>query len=66
MSATTTATYTTEAGETRTTCGQHRTVGYAHQDGAWVCRGCGQAMDLHETTADTVARHAMARITATA
>lgn len=39
-----------------TTCGQHRTLGYALVDGRWVCRGCGLPEHQHETADQTVAR----------
>lgn len=51
----TTSTYLTASGETRTTCGQHRTLGYALA-GTWVCRGCGAPEAHHESTDETVAR----------
>ena len=51
--------YTTAAGETRTTCGQHRTLGYAVDFlVGWKCRGCGASQAIHETTDETVARNA--------
>jgi len=49
--------YTTAAGETRTTCGRHRTLGYDYVED-WVCRGCGAPQAIHETTDETLARNA--------
>lgn len=54
--------YTTEAGETLTTCGAHRTLGFYVSgtgiDGepVWACRDCGSVKEWHETTDETVAR----------
>ncbi|UQS95145.1 rubrerythrin [Pseudanabaena phage Pam4] len=55
---TSTTFYTTAAGESRTTCGEHRTLGYAYAGLAAVlaCRGCGRPASQHETTDETVAR----------
>jgi hypothetical protein len=51
---------TTTSIRPKTTCGQHRTLGYAfgHSGGVPVmlCRGCGESEARHETTDETVAR----------
>jgi hypothetical protein len=41
---------------TKTTCGQHRTLGYYFATGAQLCRGCNLPAERHETAAETVAR----------
>ena len=57
-------TYTLPDGTVRTTCGEHRTKGYTLNETPlrgkpmWVCRGCGEAEALHETTTETLARKA--------
>ena len=43
-----------------TTCGQHRTLGYAFVAGLMVCRGCKLPADHHESTDETMARRATA------
>ena len=40
----------------KTTCGKHRTLGYAFKAGISVCRGCGLPADHHETFDETLAR----------
>lgn len=53
--------YTLADGSMRTTCGQHRILGYAAAGcNSLVCRGCGESDYLHEATAETVARKAVA------
>lgn len=54
-------TYELPNGETRTTCGAFRTVGFyisGHLFGVpvWACRDCGAVMAWHESSDETVAR----------
>lgn len=42
----------------KTTCGQHRTLGYALHSGGMKCRGCGEDAARHETFEETIARKA--------
>lgn len=44
----------------KTSCGQHRTVGYAFVAGLMVCRGCGLHASEHESIDETQARVATA------
>lgn len=44
----------------KTTCGQHRTLGYAFVAGLMVCRGCKLPASAHESTDETLARKATA------
>lgn len=50
--------YTLPSGERRTTCPAHRYDGYYLKGDVWVCHGCGEAQDVHESFADTLARKA--------
>lgn len=53
-------TYPMPDGSLRTTCGQHRTLGYAVAGcNLFVCRGCGGTQSFHETAAETIARKAL-------
>ncbi len=44
----------------KTSCGQHRTLGYYFQAGLMVCRGCDLPASYHESTDETMARKATA------
>lgn len=50
--------YIAADGTERTTCGQHRILGYAFAADGMVCRGCGERADRHESNDETVARKA--------
>lgn len=41
--------------DAKTTCGQHRVVGYYLRQ-VWLCKACGLPQDQHETISETLAR----------
>jgi hypothetical protein len=49
----------------KSTCGQHRVVGYAYtwsntnRESVLTCRGCGEDASVHETLRETVERQAL-------
>lgn len=51
--------YTTPTGETRVTCGGHRTLGLYFHEGRSLCRCCHLPAEQHESTDETVARKAL-------
>jgi hypothetical protein len=43
---------------TKTTCTDHRTLGYYYTGSSWLCRGCFGHANEHETNEETMARRA--------